>query len=63
VPIVLDPRVAFGAPVVAGTRIPTSTLAMYTVGNPMPAIADAFGLEPSKIDVAVGFESQLALAA
>ncbi len=63
VPIVLDPRIAFGAPVVAGTRIPTSTLALYTIGNSVPAVADAFSLEPSQVDAAVGFEAELALAA
>ncbi len=63
VPIVLDPRIAFGAPVVSGTRIPTSTLALYTIGNSVPAVADAFSLEPSQVDAAVGFEAELALAA
>jgi uncharacterized protein (DUF433 family) len=63
VPIVLDPRIAFGAPVIEGTRIPTSVLSLYTVGNRVRAVAYAFGLNEAQVEAALGFESHLALAA
>lgn len=63
IPIVLDPRIAFGAPVVVGTRIRTDVLALYSAGNTVPAVAKAFELEAARIQAAVDFEIQLARAA
>lgn len=63
VPIVLDPHIAFGAPVVVGTRIRTDVLALYASGNTVPVVARAFELEPVRIQAAVDFEIQLAQAA
>jgi len=63
VPIVLDPTIAFGAPVLYGTRVPTAILARYAEARPVDAVADAFELAPERIEAAVKFESQLARAA
>jgi len=63
VPIVLDPHIAFGAPIIAGTNIRTDVVALYAAGNPVPAVARAFELEPSRLQAAIDFETQLASAA
>ena len=63
VPVVLDPRIAFGAPVVAGTRIRTDVLALYASGNTVPVVAKAFELDAARIQAAVDFETHLAQAA
>jgi len=63
VPVVLDPRIAFGAPVILGTRIRTDILCLYASGNPEPAVARAFEISPKELAAAMAFEAQLALAA
>jgi len=63
IPIVLDPTIAFGAPVVRGTRVPTATLARYAAGRPVKAVADAFELPAEQVKAAVAFEHQLSRAA
>ncbi len=63
VPIVLDPRIAFGAPVIVGTRIRTEILALYATGNAVATIARAFELEARHVRAALHFETQLARAA
>ncbi|MFQ5704599.1 MAG: DUF433 domain-containing protein [Gemmatimonadales bacterium] len=63
VPVVLDPRIAFGAPVLAGTRIRTDILTLYTSGNAAATVARAFELTTTQVDAAVDFEAQLARAA
>ena len=63
VPIVLDPHIAFGAPVIAGTGIRTDVLSLYAAGNPPPAVARAFELELPRVQAAIDFETQLARAA
>jgi len=63
VPIVLDPHIAFGAPVVAGTGVRTDILTLYAAGNPVPAVAKAFELEVPRVQAAIDFEIQLARAA
>jgi len=63
VPIVLDPSIAFGAPVIDGTRVPTGILARYAEARPIHFVADAFELSPERVEAAVAFERQLALAA
>lgn len=63
VPIVLDREIAFGAPVVAGTRVPTSFIARFAKTRSIPVVAEAFELLPAQIDAAVRFESRLARAA
>jgi uncharacterized protein (DUF433 family) len=63
VPIMLDPQIAFGAPIIAGTGIRTDVVALYSKGNPLPAVAKAFELELSRLQAAIDFETQLAHAA
>lgn len=63
VPVVLDPTIAFGAPILFGTRVPTAILARYAETRPVEAVADAFELGSERIEAAVNFERQLAPAA
>lgn len=61
-PVVLDPHVAFGAPVVAGTATRTDVVAgLAAVSDPKRA-ADAYRLQHEAVEAAVEFESQLAAA-
>ena len=62
-PIVLDPRIAFGAPVLLGTRIRTDVLSAYVSGNREPSVAKAFDLRIDQVRAAVAFEAHLAQAA
>lgn len=61
--IVLDPAIAFGAPVVPGTRVPTTIIARYAEARAINVVADAFGLESQQVKAAVQFEGRLARAA
>ncbi len=63
VPIVLDPHIAFGAPVLVGTRIRTDVLALYASGNKSDTVARAFELTRPQVTAATDFEAQLARAA
>jgi len=63
VPVVLDPRIAFGAPVIAGTGIRTDAISRYAAGNSVRALAGAFELERPRIEAALNFEAQLKRAA
>lgn len=61
--VVVDPRMAFGRPVVSGDR-PTPTAALFRQwraenGN-VDQVARWFKVEPSAVDEAVGFELSLA---
>ena len=62
VPIVLDPRIAFGAPTVAGTGIRTSTLARMTAQSSAKDAAQAFELPAKTVEAATAFERQLQAA-
>jgi uncharacterized protein (DUF433 family) len=60
-PVVLDPYVSFGAPVVDGTGVRTETLdAMRRAGEDIDSVAWWHGLEPYQVDAAVEFEGSLA---
>ena len=63
VPVMLDPHIAFGAPVIAGTGIRTDVIALYAEGNPTKTVAQAFGLTLPRLQAAIDFETQLARAA
>jgi uncharacterized protein (DUF433 family) len=63
VPIVLDPRIAFGAPVLLGTRIRTDVLSAHTSGNREQSVARAFDLHLDQVRAAVAFEAHLGQAA
>jgi len=62
VPIVLDPKVAFGAPVVAGTATRTDIVSGLARAVHIEAAAEAYRIERSAARAAVEFESQLAAA-
>ena len=62
-PVVLNPRVAFGAPVVADTRVPTRVLAFFLKTNPIEAVADLFDLSANRVRAAMEYENWLARAA
>ena len=60
--IVLDPAVQFGAPVVAGTGIPTDTLyaSFLAEGRDRKTVARIYDVTPRMVDAAVRFEEKLA---
>lgn len=63
VPVVVDPRVAFGTPVVEGTRIPTETLwADFTGPESVSDIAWTYDIEEWMAEEAVRFERSLRAA-
>lgn len=61
-PIVLDPGVMFGAPVIAGTRVRTSIAAEMARKTAADAVAAAYGVGMRHIAAAVQFEDLLAAA-
>ena len=63
VPVVLDPKVAFGAPVVAGTATRTDVVAALAEAVDAAAAADAYRIGRVEVEAAARFESELAAAA
>lgn len=61
-PIVLDPRLSFGAPVVAGTAVRTSIVARMAKHASVQEAAIAFELQLQQAEAAVSFERELASA-
>lgn len=61
-PVVLDPRVSFGAPVVAGTSVRTSVVARMATHLSIAEAAVAFELQLGQAEAAVAFEGALAAA-
>lgn len=56
-PVVIDPRVSFGRPTVAGSGILTSVLVQrIDAGEEIAALADDYGLEEAQIVAAAVFE-------
>lgn len=52
--IVMDPRVAFGRPVVAGTNVPTEELfARFRAGDTIAALCDEFSLDGTQVEEAL----------
>jgi uncharacterized protein (DUF433 family) len=62
VPVVLDPRIAFGSPVLQGTAIRTSVAARMAATVPREEVAEAYDVDLARIEAAVEFEEQLAAA-
>lgn len=61
-PIVVNPLISFGAPVVEGTRIETSVIAeLYHGEDSVEELAWLYGLEPAQIIAAVEYENSLAV--
>ena len=61
-PILLDPRVAFGAPTIAGTRIRTTVIAGFANKTSAEETAKIYDIPPDSVLAAIEFESQLAAA-
>lgn len=61
-PVVLDPGIMFGAPVIAGTRIRTSIAAETARKIPVDAAGAAFGVSSRHMAAAIRFEDLLAAA-
>lgn len=58
--ILIDPRIAFGRPVLAGTGIATSTVAeRYKAGESIAELADDYDRRPEEIEEAVRCELHL----
>lgn len=55
-PIVLDPSVAFGCPVIEGTRVPVEAIVdAHRAGETRKSICRWFGLNPRQVSAAVSF--------
>ncbi len=55
--IVVDPRLGFGQPVIAGTGIGTRIVAeRYRAGEPSRALAEDYGLDLDRIEDAIRCE-------
>ena len=58
--ILIDPRIAFGRPVLVGTGIATSTVAeRYKAGESIAALAEDYARQPEEIEEAVRCELRL----
>lgn len=62
VPIVLNPRIMFGAPTIAPTRITTSMLARLAEHGPEDELASAYEIPVEAVTRAVAFEAALQAA-
>ena len=61
--VVIDPKVSFGRPVLAGTAIPTAVLAeQFKAGDPPAALAKAYGAEEQAVWDAIRCELDLEAA-
>lgn len=60
--VVLNPRIAFGAPTIEGTRVRTSALARMARVLPSREVAKVFEIAPRDVDAAIRFERELAAA-
>lgn len=63
IPVVLDPKLAFGAPTISPTAIRTVTVSRMAVATSMPETEAAFQLEHHQVASAIKFEELLAAAA
>jgi uncharacterized protein (DUF433 family) len=55
--VAIDPRVAFGRPVLTGTRIPTAEVAeRFTAGDPLSVLVEEYGRPASEIEEAIRCE-------
>jgi uncharacterized protein (DUF433 family) len=62
--VVVDPRVAFGRPVLAGTGIPTSVIAeRFKAGESVEELAEDYGRSASEIEEALRCEQPVRTAA
>lgn len=60
-PVTIDPLVAFGRPVIAGTRVPTAEIAARVgAGESMRDVAEDMRLDPQQVEHAVRFHLKTA---
>lgn len=57
--VLLDPRIQAGAPCVAGTRIPTATIAELLVDGSVDEVAAEYGLSVDQVRDAAAFQANL----
>jgi uncharacterized protein (DUF433 family) len=57
VPIILDPKIAFGAPTVSGTRITVETIATMVRGSSVEEVARDYDLSIASVQAAVEYAS------
>lgn len=62
VPIILDPLISFGAPIIHGTGIRTASLARMARGSSAREAAVAYEVDVEQVEAAVAFERALAAA-
>ncbi len=56
--VAVDPTVAFGKPVIAGTGIPTGAVyQLFNAGDEIREIAEEYDRDPSEIEAAIRYES------
>jgi uncharacterized protein (DUF433 family) len=56
-PVTIDPRVSFGRPVLAGTRIPVQELAnRFSAGEPIDSIAEDLDLASTTVEEALRYQ-------
>jgi uncharacterized protein (DUF433 family) len=61
--VVIDPRVSFGRPVLAGTGIATAVVAeRFKAGEPIDSLAEDYARSPSEIEEAIRCELQFEAA-
>ncbi len=59
--VLLNPRIQFGRPCVAGTRIPTADLVgMVEAGDAVAFLAESYGIASEQVNEAVAWERELA---
>lgn len=59
--IVIDPRIAFGKPVIVGTKIPTAMLASrFKAGETVDELAEDYDCDRNHINLAIEYEQQAA---
>lgn len=60
-PISIDPRIAFGRPVLTGTRVPTAEIAdRISVGEPIASIAEDMRLDTTQVEAALRYHVKAA---
>lgn len=56
-PIVIDPRIQFGRPCIAGTGVPTSAIVeRFKAGDSVKLLAEDYGRNTSEIEAAIRYE-------
>jgi uncharacterized protein (DUF433 family) len=61
--VVIDPRVQFGRPCIAGTGVPTAVVVgRFKAGEALTSLADDYGREVSDIEEAIRYETDLQAA-